>query len=253
MSNELDNSFNNLDISQIRNKYLLLEKECHKLQIELSKKEKILNKLSIENQNLKKSNNIEMSSEYLLSEEFIKKFEIFSNNTILDTFDSISNDPLLLSLVLKICIKNVYEFIEEKILIKIKQILNIFGKENFDYNLFMKKFKILIFQENFKTIMDFNKDIENEIVLNIKLEIGTLKNKENETNKLSEEDIENINKDLKNKIFYKFLEELYFICFYMKIHEPELNFKFNYNFFEYNNDSIIQNDYFFIIKKNFLL
>ena len=150
MSNELDNSFNNLDISQIRNKYLLLEKEYHKLQIELSKKEKILNKLSTENQNLKKSNNIEMSSEYLLSEEFIKKFEIFSNNTILDTFDSISNNPLLLSLILKICIKKVYEFIEEKILIKIKQILNIFGKENFDYNLFMKKFKILIFQENFR-------------------------------------------------------------------------------------------------------
>jgi hypothetical protein len=251
MSNELDNSFNNLDISQIRNKYLLLEKECHKLQIELSKKDKILNKLSIENQNLKKSNNIEMNSEYLLTEEFIKKFEIFSNNTILDTFDSISNNPLLLSLILKICIKNVYEFIEEKILIKIKQILNIFGKENFDYNLFMKKFKILIFQENFKTIMDFNKDIENEIVLNIKLEITTLKNKENETNKLSEEDIENINKDLKNKIFYKFLEELYFICFYMKIHEPELNFKFNYNFFEDNNDSIIQNDYFFYNKEEF--
>ena len=218
MSNELDNSFNNLDISQIRNKYLLLEKEYHKLQIELSKKEKILNKLSTENQNLKKSNNIEMNSEYLLTEEFIKKFEIFSNNTILDTFDSISNNPLLLSLILKICIKKVYEFIEEKILIKIKQILKIFGKENFDYNLFMKKFKILIFQENFKTIMNFNKDIENEIVLNIKLEIATLKNKENENNKLSEEDIENINKDLKNKIFYKFLEELYFICFYMKIH-----------------------------------
>ena len=115
----------------------------------------------------------------------------------------------------------------------------------------MKKIKILIFQVNFKTIMDFNKDIENEIVLNIKLEIGTLKNKKNETNKLSEEDIENINKDLKNKIFYKFLEELYFICFYMKIHEPELNFKFNYNFIEDNNDSIIQNDYFFYNKEEF--
>ena len=66
MSNELDNSFNNLDISQIRNKYLLLEKEYHKLQIELSKKEKILNKLLTENQNLKKSNNIEMNNVRLI-------------------------------------------------------------------------------------------------------------------------------------------------------------------------------------------
>ena len=217
--NEGDSSFNYLELSELKRKYEELENDIRKLRIENTRKEKEIQKLREDVQKYRKPSN-DSSTNYPWPDEFVERWKKLVENTIMDSFDNIFYKNILLVRVINITVRIVYDIADEKIKEKIKEILNCFGYDNFnndDIKLFFNKFQSIIFQDYFKTIIKFNDELLNKILLNIRLEISTQKGK-----LFSEEEIKEIEKDLDSKNIIPFIKELFTLSLYMIIHDPQL-------------------------------
>ena len=166
--NEGDSSFNYLELSELKRKYEELENDIRKLRIENTRKEKEIQKLREDVQKYRKPSN-DSSTNYPWPDEFVERWKKLVENTIMDSFDNIFYKNILLVRVINITVRIVYDIADEKIKEKIKEILNCFGYDNFnndDIKLFFNKFQSIIFQDYFKTIIKFNDELLNKILLN---------------------------------------------------------------------------------------
>ena len=218
--NEAETSFNYFELNELKIKYGELEKDIRRLRIENTKKEKEIQKLREDLQNYRKSSN-DSSTNYPWSDEFVERWKKLVENTIMDSFDNIFYKNILLVRVINITVRIVYDMADEKIKEKIKEILICFGCEknnsDDDIKIFFHKFKSIIFQDYFKTIIKVNDELLNTILLNIKLEINKLKEKF-----FTDEEIIEIEKDLDSKNIIPFIKELFTLSLYMIIHDPQL-------------------------------
>ena len=216
---EGNSSFNYLEINELRNKYEQLENDIRKLRIENTRKEKENQKLREELQKYRKPSN-DSSTNYPWADEFVERWKKLVENTIMDSFDNIFFKNILFVRVINITVRIVYDIADEEIKKKIKEILNCLGyeiKNEDDIKSFFNKFQSIIFQDYFKTIIKFNDELLNKILLNIRLEISTQKGK-----LFTEEEINEIQKDLDSKNIIQFLKELFTLSLYMIIHDPQL-------------------------------
>ena len=220
--NEDDLFFNTMEFPELKKKYELLEVNLHKFEIENSKKNKEIQRLQDELQKYRKLTN-DASTDYPWPEEFCDRWKKLFESTIMESFDNIFYTNILLVRVINIIVKIVYDLSKEKIVEKIKNILNCFGVENISENsikIFFQKFQFSIFQDYFKTIIKIDDILLNKILLNIRLEIGTQKGI-----LFTESEIEEINKDLDSKQMNFFLKELFILSLYMHFHDPLLSIK----------------------------
>ena len=217
--NEANSSFNYLEINELRNKYEQLENDIRKLRIENTRKEKENQKLREELQKYRKPSN-DSSTNYPWADEFVERWKKLVENTIMDSFDNIFFKNVLFVRVINITVRIVYDIADEEIKKKIKEILNCLGyeiKNQDDIKSFFNKFQSIIFQDYFKTIIKFNDELLNKILLNIRLEISTQKGK-----LFTEDEINEIQKDLDSKNIIQFIKELFTLSLYMIIHDPQL-------------------------------
>ena len=226
--------------SEFNNKYEHIEILLHKLQIENAAKNIEISKLRDEIQQFRKSIS-GTSINFPLPNEFKTRWETLTKTTTMDTFENISFNAIVLMRVINLIIKNIYEFSKLKIKQKVSEILKCLGINNKEENIknFFEKFKKLIFQDYFNTIFKINNDdFLNEILSNIKNEIKL------QNNLFTNEDINNIFKDLNGQNISNFIIELYYLCLYMNINEPQLTIKtlteINYRYFNKNNYSNIE-------------
>ena len=227
------NSNNNLTHNQ-NNTQIELELLIHRLQIENTTKNIEISRLREELQQYKK--NIKFTSiNFPLPEEFKTRWETLIKTLMMDAFENISTNPILLMKTINIIVNLLYEISIKKIKLKIYDILKCLGlnekKEEIIKN-FFEKFKKLIFQEYFNNIFKINnKDFIKETIINIKNEI---KKEENEKIFSNEEKVEIIN-DLNSKNFEIFIIELYNLCLYMNINDQKLiiktSTKINYKYY----------------------
>ena len=204
--NEANSSFNYLEINELRNKYEQLENDIRKLRIENTRKEKENQKLREELQKYRKPSN-DSSTNYPWADEFVERWKKLVENTIMDSFDNIFFKNVLFVRVINITVRIVYDIADEEIKKKIKEILNCLGyeiKNQDDIKSFFNKFQSIIFQDYFKTIIKFNDELLNKILLNIRLEISTQKGK-----LFTEDEINEIQKDLDSKNIIQFIKELF--------------------------------------------
>ena len=217
--NDSDLSFNNIHYNDLKIKYKELEKDIRKLRIENTKKEKENEKLREELNIYRKSSN-DSSTNYFWSNEFIERWKKLVENTIMESFDNIFYKNILFVRVINIIVRIVYDYADEKIKEKIKEILICFGyeiKNENEIKIFFHKFKTIIFQDYFKTIIKFSEEIFNKILLNINNQINHLKGQF-----FTEEEITEIEKDLNSNNIKPFIKELFILSLYMLIHEPQL-------------------------------
>ena len=118
-----------LTFAKLRNKYELLESKYHKSEIENTKKNKEIQRLQEEIQKFRKITN-DASTDYPWPEEFCERWKKLFESTIMDSFDNIFYQSILLVRVINITVKIVYDIAKEKINDKILEILNCFGVEN---------------------------------------------------------------------------------------------------------------------------
>ena len=219
--NDSDLSFNNIHYNDLKIKYKELEKDIRKLRIENTKKEKENEKLREELNIYRKSSN-DSSTNYFWSNEFIERWKKLVENTMMESFDNIFYKNILFVRVINIIVRIVYDYADEKIKEKIKEILICFGyevKNENEIKIFFHKFKTIIFQDYFKTIIKFSEEIFNKILLNINNQINNLKGQF-----FTEEEIKEIEKDLNSNNIKPFIKELFILSLYMLIHEPQLTF-----------------------------
>ncbi len=217
--NDSDLSFNNIHYNDLKIKYKELEKDIRKLRIENTKKEKENEKLREELNIYRKSSN-DSSTNYFWSNEFIERWKKLVENTMMESFDNIFYKNILFVRVINIIVRIVYDYADEKIKEKIKEILICFGyeiKNENEIKIFFHKFKTIIFQDYFKTIIKFSEEIFNKILLNINNQINNLKGQF-----FTEEEIKEIEKDLNSNNIKPFIKELFILSLYMLIHEPQL-------------------------------
>jgi len=207
----------NLDFNK---KYEQIENLFHKLQIENVSKNLEISRLREEIQKYRKTTK-DTSGNFPLPDEFKTRWETLIKTSIMDSLENISLNFILLMKVINIIVKLIYDISKIKIKEKISEILKCLGiNNNKEENIknFFDKFKILIFQDYFNTIFKIkNEEFTNEIVNNIKNEIIY-----KESKLFSSEEKKNILKDLKNKNIEKFIIEIYYLCLYMNINDPQL-------------------------------
>ena len=155
------------------------------------------------------------SSSFLLPSEFKSKWENFTKNTILETFENTFDDPQLLTFITQETMNLLYQLSINDIYNKIESIMKILNIE--DITIERKKtffYKMrFIFQEYFSSIFKFND--YNKIKSHLSgLKISNQKKKE-------------LLNDLQTTQFNSLLEEGYKICSYMNLHQPRLSFKEN--------------------------
>ena len=221
---------NNLEYNK---KYEQLELMFHKLQIEIATKNIEISRLHEEIQNFRK-NIKDTSGNFPLPDEFKTRWETLMKTSIMDTFENISCNPILLMKVINLITKYINNISIEKINKKISDILRCLGlNSNKEENLkkFFAKFKVLIFQDYFNTIFKINNEEFSKIIIaGIKNEIIF-----NQSKIFSHEEIEYILKDFNSKNIKNFIIELYNLFLYMNINEPQLfiktSIKINYKYF----------------------
>ena len=213
---------------------IITELNYHKLQIENAKKDNEILKLREEIQQFKKYG-FDTSSSFPWPDEFKKRWEIFVRTMIMDNFDTINTNYILLMRTINIIVKIIYEISQIQIRQKIIELLKCLGLQNIsDINIsnFYNKFQRLLFQDFFKTLFNVSNEFYNSILKKIK---NALYNKRNIFN---EKEIEDILKDLNNGNIIKFIREIYFLCLYMNINEPKLTIKtsidINYRYYNKN-------------------
>ena len=216
------------------------ELNYHKLQIENVKKDNEIFKIREEIQQYKKCG-FDTSSSFPWPTEFKNRWGSFVHTIIMDSFDTINSNYILLMRTINIIIETVYDISKNQIRQKIIELLKCLGLKNIsDINIsnFYNKFQRLLFQDFFKTLFIVSTDFYNSILLKIKNEIF------NKKNLFKEKEIEEILKDLNNDNFPKFVKEIYFLCLYMNINEPRLIIKtsteINYRYYNKNEYDIIE-------------
>ena len=190
----------------------------HKLQIENAKKDCEINKLREEIQQFKKCG-FDTSSSFPWPTEFKNRWETFVHTMIMDNFDTINTNYILLSRTLNIIVKLIYDISNSQIRQKTIELLKCLGMQNIsDINIsnFYNKFQRLLFQDFFKTLFNVTNEFYNSIIAKIKSEIY------NNKKLFNQKDIEEIFKDLNNENITNFIREIYFLCLYMKINKPIL-------------------------------
>ena len=208
-------------------KYEQLELLLQKLQVEIATKNIEISRLQNKIQHFRK-NIKDTSGNFPLPDEFKNRWETLMKTSIMDTFENISFNPILLMKTINIITQYLYEISIEKINHKISDILICLGmdsnkEENIKY--FFEKFKILIFQDYFNTIFKIrNEEFSKSIISNIKNEFIFKQSK-----LFSKEDIQYILKDLNSKNIKNFVVELYNLFLYMNINEPQLFIKTSIN------------------------
>ena len=195
----------------------------HKLQIENVTKNNEILKLREEMKHFKK-NIKDTASNFPLPDEFKSRWESLIKTSVMDILENSSYNSILLMRVINIIIKYVYEISIVKIRQKVLELLKCLGiNDNREENInnFFDKFQKLIFQDYFNTIFAINiTEFGKELISNIKNEILIKEGK-----LFSEIDKENILKDLNCPNINEFIIELFYLCLYMNINEPQLIIK----------------------------
>ncbi len=204
-------------------KYEQMEILIHKLQIENITKNNEILKLRQEMKYFKK-NIKDTASNFPLPYEFKSRWESLIKTSVMDILENSSYNSILLMRVINIIIKYVYEIsiikIRQKVL-ELLKCLGIYDNREENINNFFDKFQKLIFQDYFNTIFAINKtEFGKELISNIKNKILIKEGK-----LFSEIDKENILKDLNCPNINKFIIELFYLCLYMNINEPQLIIK----------------------------
>ena len=220
-------------IQNYNNKYKQIELLVHKLQLENVTKNIEISRLKKEIQEFRK-NEIDTSVNFPLPNEFKSRWDTLIKTTTMDAFENIAFNAILLMKVINIITKIVFEISKMKIKQKVSEILKCLGlNSNKEENIkkFFEKFKKLIFQDYFNTTFKINNnEFTNEIISSIKKDINFKQN-----NLFSNEDKTNILKDLNGQNINIFIIELYNLCLYMNINEPQLTIKtsteINYKYF----------------------
>ena len=240
----------NISINQRKNKNIkkntdneedsLNELNVHKLQIENAKKDSELMKLRKELQQFKQYG-FDTSSTFPWPNEFKNRWETLVHTMIMDNFDSINTNYILLMRTINIVVKTIYDISKNQIRQKVIDLLKCLGLQNIsDINIsnFYNKFQRLLFQDFFKTLFIANNELYNSIITKIKNEI--FKNKK----LFTQNEIEDILNDINNANITNFIREIYFICLYMNLNEPKLTIKtstdINYRYYNKNEYDIIE-------------
>ena len=187
----------------------------------------------------KKENNT--SSEFPLPDEFKYRWETLVQTMLMDTFDIISQNNILLMRTINIILKNIMQITKMKINEKIMDILSYLGLKNINeiqIKNFFKKFKFSLFQDYFIYLFFSNNQNEKEnISMIIEQIIKDIKSKEGKL--FNNKEIELILSNLSiqdNDNLIKIIKEFYFLCLYMQINEPQLSLKIstdlNYKYFD---------------------
>ena len=218
----------------------LNELNIHKLQIENAKKDSELTKLREELQQFKKYG-FDTSSTFPWPNEFKNRWETLVHTMIMDNLDSINTNYILLMRTINIIVKIIYDISKNQIRQKVIDLLKCLGLQNIsDINIsnFYNKFQRLLFQDFFKTLFIASNELYNSIITKIKNEI--FKNKK----LFTQNELEDILKDINNENITNFIREIYFICLYMNLNEPKLTIKtstdINYRYYNKNEYDIIE-------------
>ena len=209
-----------LDIYQ---KFEKSEMALHKLQIENAKKNSEIIKLKEELQQYK-TNIANTSTSFPWPEEFKCQWETLIKTMIMDTFENISLNPILLMRTINIIIKTIYEISKVKIkekIIELLKCLNIKNKSDDIIKKFFSKYQKILFQNYFKSLFIINDELISKIISQLKNEFFSKKYKKIFT----EEDINNIIIDFSSKNINPFIKELLYLCLYMNINIPTLTMK----------------------------
>ena len=218
----------------------VIELNYHKLQIENAKKDNEINKLREEIQQFKKYG-FDTSSSFPWPDEFKNRWETFVRTMIMDNFENINSNYILLMKTVNIIVKIIYDISKTQIRQKTIELLKCLGlKDISDINIsnFYNKFQRLLFQDFFKTLFIVSNDFYNSITTKIKNEIY------NNKKIFNEKEIEDILRDLTDNNIVNFITELYFLCLYMNINEPKLTIKtstdINYRYYKKSEYDIIE-------------
>ena len=158
-----------LDIYQ---KFEKSEMALHKLQIENAKKNSEIMKLKEELQQYK-TNISNTSTPFPWPEEFKSRWETLIKTMIMDTFENISLNIILLMRSVNIIIKIIYEMSKMKIKEKIVELLkclNIKSKSDDVIKKFFCKYQKILFQNYFNSLFIINDELISKIISQIKNE-----------------------------------------------------------------------------------
>lgn len=169
------------------------------------------------------------SSSFFLPSEFKSKWETFTKNTILETFENTFDDPQLITYITQETMNLLYQLSINDIYNKIESIMKILNIE--DITIERKKAFFLkmrfIFQEYFSSIFKFNE--HNKIISRLSgLKISNQKKKQ-------------LLNDIQTTQFNNLLNEGYKICSYMNLHQPRLSFKENSYVYLYYSKKYLNN------------
>ena len=229
------------EIPEATEEYQISEVNFHKLQLENAKKDTEISKLREEIQQFKKIG-FDTSTTFPWPDEFKSRWETFVRTMIMDNFDTISTNSILLMRTINILVKNVLEISKIQIKEKTIELLKCLGMQNISDTCitnFYNKFQKLLFQDFFKTLFTVSNELFDKIISQIKNEIILNKNI-----LFNEKEIEDIFKDFSSENITKFIIELYFLCLYMHINEPKLTIntstEIKYKFFSKGKFDIIE-------------
>ena len=242
-NDEKTNNNDNINTEQKNKKeeeHSVNEFNYHKLQIENAKKDNEILKLREEIQQFKKFG-FDTSSSFPWPDEFKNRWETFVRTMIMDNFEVINSNYILLMKTVNIIVKIIYDISKIQIRQKTIELLKCLGLKNIsDINIsnFYNKFQRLLFQDFFKTLFIVSNEFYDSITAKIKNEIY------NNKKIFDDKEIENILKDLTNNNKEAFIRELFFLCLYMNINEPKLTIKtstdINYRYYKKNEYDIIE-------------
>ena len=223
-NDEKTNNNDNINTEQKNKKeeeHSVNELNYHKLQIENAKKDNEILKLREEIQQFKKFG-FDTSSSFPWPDEFKNRWETFVRTMIMDNFEAINSNYILLMKTVNIIVKIIYDISKIQIRQKTIELLKCLGLKNIsDINIsnFYNKFQRLLFQDFFKTLFIVSNEFYDSITTKIKNEIY------NNKQIFDDKEIEDILKDLTDNNIAKFIRELFFLCLYMNINEPKLTIK----------------------------
>ena len=216
------------------------ELKYHKLQLENAIKDNEIHKLREELQQFK-NYGFDTSSSFPWPDEFKNRWETFVRTMIMDNFETINSNYILLMKTINIIVKIIYDISKNQIRQKTIELLKCLGLKNIsDINIsnFYNKFQRLLFQDFFKTLFIVSNEFYNSIMTRIKMEIY------NNKQILNSKEIKDVLRDLTNNNIVKFITELYFLCLYMNINEPKLTIKtstdINYRYYKKSEYDIIE-------------
>ncbi len=219
----------NSDFIELKKKYEHIESILEKLSLENMKKTNEIIKLKKDLEIFRKKEN-NTSSEFPLPDEFKYRWETLVQTMLMDTFDIISQNNILLMRTINIILKNIIQISKMKINEKIMDILSYLGIKNINEiqikNIF-QKFKFSLLQDYFLYLFIDNNQKEKENISKI-LEQIIKDIKSNQGYLFSNKETELILKIISthdNENLIKIIKEFYFLCLYMQINEPQLTLK----------------------------